>query len=104
MLSSLSIAFLIYHSHVACSGGVQPNGCIPNFKWKDPRVMSNTLFRTLALSSLFVLASGTTAMPAASTPVTSKAVEAFIDTCHLQGRRSFHRHLSENRPFIRRLS
>ncbi|MDH2078121.1 hypothetical protein LOY49_10895 [Pseudomonas atacamensis] len=43
--------------------------------------MSNTLFRTLALSSLFVLASCTTATPSAPTPVTSKAIEAFIDIC-----------------------
>jgi hypothetical protein len=43
--------------------------------------MPDTLFRTLALSNLLVLASGTTATPTASTPVTSKAIEAFIDIC-----------------------
>jgi len=43
--------------------------------------MSDTLFRILTLSSLFVLASCTTATPTASTPVTSKAIEAFIDIC-----------------------
>jgi len=43
--------------------------------------MSDTLFRTLALSSLFVLASCTTATPTVATPVTSTAVEAFTDIC-----------------------
>lgn len=43
--------------------------------------MSNTCFRTLALSSLLVLASCTTATPTVSTPVTSKAIEAFVDIC-----------------------
>ena len=43
--------------------------------------MSNTLFRTLALSSLLVLASCTTATPSVSIPVTSKAIEAFVDIC-----------------------
>jgi hypothetical protein len=72
---------LIYYSHAARSGGAQPNGCTPNFKWKDPHVMSDKLFRALALSSLFVLASCTTATPTVSTPVTSKAIEAFVDIC-----------------------
>ena len=43
--------------------------------------MSSTLFRTLALSSLLVLASCSTATPSVSTPVTSKAIEAFVDIC-----------------------
>lgn len=43
--------------------------------------MSKTLFRTTALSSLLVLASCATGTPTVSTPVTSKAIEAFVDIC-----------------------